>query len=144
MATRGVPLKYKEEFCEMLMKHMAQGKTFASFALHLFKDHGTKVTRKTLYTWLEKYPEFKEAEDTGKLLSEGWWDDKTQDGIGGGQLNAALISLIRVNRHNHRTKAKDEVETIVNNTNNFAPEKISQEELEKKLAEHFKRKGLVK
>lgn len=137
--------KYQPDFCEMLTEHMAQGKTIASFALMLFEKHQIVVSRKSIYKWFDEIEEFLEAKESGQFLSEGYWDNKLQDGIGGGVLNAALCSLIMVNRHNWRTKAKDEVETVVNNTNNFSPEKLTQEELDAqlatKIAAHLKQKG---
>ena len=55
----GQPTKYKEEYNEKLLKHMARGLTFEAFASRI------NVERKTLYNWCDKYPEFKRAKDIG-------------------------------------------------------------------------------
>jgi hypothetical protein len=54
-------LKYKPEFCEQLISHMSQGKSFESF--------GAKANagRRTLFDWVEKYPEFKQAKEAGEM-----------------------------------------------------------------------------
>lgn len=48
----GRPPKYKKEYCDMLVSHMAEGLSFESFAGIL------STTKETLYNWVEKYPEF--------------------------------------------------------------------------------------
>lgn len=55
----GQPTKYKEEYAEKLLKHMARGLTFEAFASKI------NVERKTLYNWCTKYPEFQRAKDIG-------------------------------------------------------------------------------
>ena len=60
---------YKQEYCQQLVDHMAQGYSFESFGANV--DCG----RTTLFGWVEKYPEFKEAlhkgKEKGKKLFEG-------------------------------------------------------------------------
>lgn len=46
------PSKYKKEYCEKLIEHIASGLSFESFA------GVVSVTRDCLYKWTEKYPEF--------------------------------------------------------------------------------------
>ena len=67
-------IKYDPKFCEMLTKHMSQGKSFASFGAKLF-EIGVKVTRKTLYEWRNQHPEWAEAHEIGKLLSLSHWEE---------------------------------------------------------------------
>lgn len=50
-------IKYDHKFCEMLIEHQKSGLTFASFA------PVAGVTKKTLYNWVDEYPEFKEAKE---------------------------------------------------------------------------------
>jgi len=50
---------YKPEYCAMLIRHLEQGFSFESF-------DGAGVGRSTLYNWVEKYPEFKEAKEFGR------------------------------------------------------------------------------
>jgi hypothetical protein len=53
--------KYKPEFCEKLISHMARGYSFHSFG------GVVRVSRPTLDNWLNVHPEFKEAKQVGEL-----------------------------------------------------------------------------
>lgn len=55
----GRPTKYKQDYCDMLVKHMAEGLSFESFAGHI------SVTKQILYDWCEKHPEFLDAKKLG-------------------------------------------------------------------------------
>jgi len=52
--------KYKPEFCELLIKHFEEGGAFNSFPAVC------GVVRSTLYEWVNRYPEFKEAKSIGE------------------------------------------------------------------------------
>lgn len=52
-------IKYKPEYCELLIKHLSKGLSMQCFG-------GTiGVVRSTVYKWLDDYPEFKTAKDIG-------------------------------------------------------------------------------
>ncbi len=55
--------KYKKEFCEMLVKHMSQGYSFASFPAVI------GVCRTTLYEWEKNRPAFKKAKKQGEAAA---------------------------------------------------------------------------
>ncbi len=57
----GRPTAYNEQYCGMLITHMAQGLTKESFAGEI------GVTRRTLYYWRDAYPEFAEAMEIGAV-----------------------------------------------------------------------------
>jgi hypothetical protein len=59
----GKPTKYKEEYCEALINHMAQGFSYKSFAGVI------RVHRSIMNDWEERYPEWEEAKDIGRSLS---------------------------------------------------------------------------
>jgi hypothetical protein len=52
--------KYKPEYCEQLIEFMKKGYSLASFGAEIGRS------RETLYTWMEKHPEFREAHKIGK------------------------------------------------------------------------------
>ena len=70
----GRPTKYKEEFCEMLVSHMASGLSFESFAAAI------GVSEETLFEWSRCHEEFlvskKEGFSKNRLFYEKY-------GIGG-------------------------------------------------------------
>lgn len=51
----GRPTRYKKEFCEQLINHMAQGLSFDTFA------GVVGVSRDSLYEWAKKFKEFSDA-----------------------------------------------------------------------------------
>ena len=62
------PVEFKDEYCEMLIEHMSQGKSFETFAAVL----GT--CRDVIYKWCEKYPNFKDAKKIGQDCSYQFWE----------------------------------------------------------------------
>lgn len=55
--------KYREEHCEMLIEHMAQGYSFESFSAVI------RVGKTTLYLWVKEIPAFKEAKEIGEAMA---------------------------------------------------------------------------
>jgi hypothetical protein len=62
----GRPSKYDESFPDLLIDHMSKGFSFASFA------GVVSVTRDTLYKWVDKHPDFKEAKGIATSRSMLW------------------------------------------------------------------------
>ena len=60
-------LEYKPEYCDELIKYMGQGKSFVSFAGHI------GVGKRTIYDWVERYPEFSEAKQVAKAKCEDFY-----------------------------------------------------------------------
>lgn len=71
------PVKYRAEFCQGVISHMEKGKSITSFAAQC------NVSKKTLYEWLQQYPEFKEAKAIGEAKSVAWWEDLGQGAVTG-------------------------------------------------------------
>ncbi len=59
--------KYDPAFVEQLPGMFANGESVAEVASEL------GVSRQAFYVWVDRYPEFKEAYEEGKQLSEAWW-----------------------------------------------------------------------
>lgn len=60
--------KYKKEYCDQLIKHMADGFSFHSFGGKLL------VGPRTLFDWLDRYPEFLEAKQVGEFACMYFWE----------------------------------------------------------------------
>lgn len=56
----GQPTKYEPRFCEMLLKHAAEGGAFETFAAEI------GVHFDTLYNWAKLFPEFSEAREIAR------------------------------------------------------------------------------
>ena len=100
------PSKYKEEYSKMLIEHMSEGMSFETFGAKV------KAHRATLHRWREKYPEFREAYELGKLCSQAVWERIGLDGARGDldKFNAASFCFNMKNRFGWRDKM--EVENI--------------------------------
>lgn len=144
----GQPTKYKPEYCEMLIEHMAEGYSFESFAAK------TNASRISMFRWVKEFPEFAEAKEMAFDKCQLFWEKKgidnivniseseTTTGIGGTSnsrsLNSATWIFNMVNRFKWRHKQADETDVIVNN-NNTNVNGMSDEELDKKIAEKMKK-----
>lgn len=64
----GRPTKYKDEYCEMLIKHMSEGLSFESFGGII------DVDETTLYEWESVHKEFSLSKNKGILKSMVMWE----------------------------------------------------------------------
>lgn len=65
----GAPDRYREEYCEKLVQHMAEGGSFESFGAEV------GVCRFTLYNWAERYPKFFDAKHLGESKALKFYED---------------------------------------------------------------------
>ena len=63
----GRPSKYRDEYCQMLVDHMADGASATSFAASI------DVSRSTITEWADVHPEFSAALTRGKAKRAAWW-----------------------------------------------------------------------
>lgn len=68
------PSKYDEAYCEQLVAHMSKGYSFESFAGVI------SVTKRRLYEWEEKHPEFAEAKEIAFAKCQLHWETQAIDG----------------------------------------------------------------
>lgn len=101
----GRPTKYKEEYCELLIKHMAEGLSLEAFA------GVVGVNQDTIHEWVKKHPKFSEAKSLGLPLARLFWE-KLARGIALGKIqgaNAAVAIFCLKNRLGWRDKQPDEI-----------------------------------
>lgn len=79
---------YKPEFCEQLIIHMSQGKSFETFGAKV------NVTRKTLYKWVEKYKEFEEAKDIAFLKAMEFFESRLSAKVLGKEIKGLDLKSI--------------------------------------------------
>ncbi len=75
MASKGQLSKYKPEYCQKLIEHMAKGKSFTHFATKI------KVNKDTLWEWAKVHPAFSDAKKTAFEACQAWWEDQGQEGL---------------------------------------------------------------
>jgi hypothetical protein len=88
----GRPSGYRPEFCELVLELGAQGKSFTQMAV------ATGYTKASLHGWRDQYPEFATALARAVELSQQWWEEKAQAGLGDRNFNAALWMKIAASR----------------------------------------------
>jgi hypothetical protein len=65
----GAPSSYLPEYCERLIEHARGGGSFESFAASIGRSS------RTLYNWLEAYPDFLQARERGLDLLRAYYED---------------------------------------------------------------------
>ena len=56
-------VKFQDEYCDMLIEHMADGFSFESFGKKI------RTGARTLYYWVENYPDFADAKEIGDMAA---------------------------------------------------------------------------
>lgn len=77
MGYGGHPTDYKPEYCQMLIEHMNEGYSFASFAAKC------DVCEDTLYEWAKVHPKFSEAKRIARTKGMLRWEELGLDGTKG-------------------------------------------------------------
>lgn len=65
----GHPTKYKDEYCDEIIRLGDEGKTIAQVCAVF------RVSRQTLHNWKKQVPEFFEAYEVARILYEAFWTD---------------------------------------------------------------------
>lgn len=73
----GRPSSYKPEYCDLLIEHMKQGKSFQSFGAQI------NVAASTLYNWAESHKDFLEAYKVGKTYCLEFWESISRNQAAG-------------------------------------------------------------
>lgn len=116
----GRPTKYREEYCEKLIEHMARGRSIESFA------GVVSVCKDTIYEWIKVHPKFSDAFKVGnqkrflyfeELGLDNMISTSTTDKQGNNtyteskSLNAAVYKLFMANLFGFTDKVEQKTET---------------------------------
>lgn len=80
----GRPTLYREEYCEELVVHMTNGKSFESFAGVI----GT--CRSILYDWVRDHPAFSDAKKRGTAACLNFWESKGIEALDKDKFQSAI------------------------------------------------------
>jgi len=100
----GRPSKYKPEYCEAIVAHMAEGASATSFAASI------GVSRSTITEWASEHPEFSAAVTRGKTMCAAWWEKLARTNAMTGDGNATLTVFGLKNMAPDDWREKQEVE----------------------------------
>ena len=110
----GRPTIYKEEYCEMLIAHMASGMSFETFGSSI------GVSRDRVYEWANKHPNFAEAKKIALIESQYFWEKQGVNGLWhGGKDGQNFNSSVWIFNMKNRFKWNDRVETTIAQTAPF-------------------------
>ena len=90
----GRPTIYREEFCQQLIDHMSQGLSMDSFAGEV------GISKKTIYNWIDRQPEFLHAYNIGLSKSQLWWEKAGRSGMFKGGFSASVWIFSMKNKFN--------------------------------------------
>lgn len=88
----GRPSKYKEEFVQIAIDYLGQGKSVTQLATHL------RVHKDTVYQWAKDHKTFSDALKIGKQDSQAVWEEKLESMMFSKEVNAPLVKLYFANR----------------------------------------------
>lgn len=125
----GRPSKYKPEFPEALVKHMASGLSFETFAATC------GVCRETLYDWTYAHDEFLHAKKRGEVESQMFWEKLGRDAALGtvDKFNPTVWIYTMKCRFPKQWGDKQEVAHVIDDKREI--KKLSSGELKKMLVE---------
>ncbi len=88
----GRPTGYRRAYCDEIIDFLKDGYSLQAFAGRI------GVTRRCLYHWIDKYPDFAEAAQKAQARSALWWERRMLDFAQTGQGNASAIIFGLKNR----------------------------------------------
>lgn len=118
----GRPTKYKPEYCDALIEHMANGYSFESFGATI------GVARDAVFEWAKVHEEFSDAKSRALDKNLLWFEDQARKGMwtdkDGPQLNNTVWVFSMKNRHGWRDNKDLNVNARVADTTELEREKL--------------------
>lgn len=92
----------------MLVAHMAEGRSFESFSAVIYKHTkgAVRAPRRSLYDWVHKHEEFRQAKELGEALSFEWWENLGRDNMTEKFFNTSVYIFNLKNRFGWRDKVE--------------------------------------
>ena len=118
LLAKGQPTKYKPEFCQMLIEHMAKGFSYLAFCAIADVHHDS------LYEWEQVHPDFSEAKRKALHLNRMFWENKTVEGFSDRYFNNTLLIFNMKNRFKHEWNDRSAEKTSIP----FTPKEILEDE----------------
>jgi len=99
------PSKYKPEYCDLLVKMLADGASLTEFRAEI-----GGVSPQTLHNWKERHKEFLEAFTRAETMGEAYWERKLRTELMlDNKANAPLVKLYFANRFGWSDKQSQEI-----------------------------------
>lgn len=135
--TFGRPTKYRKEYCQKLIDHMASGMSFESFGATV------DVWPATVDQWVKKHPDFEGAKKMAFIKSREFWEKQALMGMwqeeGGPKFNSTVWIFNMKNRFGWRdrveTQQEIKVEPFVIERQSGAQVELGMQQIEEKAEE---------
>lgn len=101
---QGRPTKYKPEYCQKLIDHMAKGYSFESFGAII------NVARSTVEDWVKAQECFRGAKEEAFLRSREFWERQGIEGLWSGDGDLKINPTIWIFNMKNRFGWRDKVE----------------------------------
>lgn len=101
---RGRPSKYRPEYCQMIVDHMAEGASILSFAAEI------DVARSTINEWADVHEDFSDALKRAKAKCAAWWERLARRNAMTGDGNASLVIFGLKNMAAEEWRDKQEID----------------------------------
>jgi orotate phosphoribosyltransferase-like protein len=98
----GRPPDYTPDLCEKVIPLLKQGMSIAEIGLEL------DIGYSTIYAWMERFPDFKEAIKNGREYSKGWWEKNGRIALRDKDFNSTLWYMNMKNRFGWKDKQETE------------------------------------
>lgn len=123
---RGPKAKFKQEMCDQVVACAATGEHIAGMMMTI----GVK-SKDTWYRWQQEYPEFKEAVEYAKIVSQAYYERLGLMGVRGEvpNFNASTFALLMNNKFSDdykRGSSGNSGTEITLNTINYTPDQINE------------------
>ena len=86
------PTTYDPDYCELAKQYLGKGKSITQFARHI------GVAKSSVYLWATTHPEFSDALQHGRELSQAHWEDELEAMMFNKDVNSPLVKLYFANR----------------------------------------------
>jgi transposase len=102
----GRPTKYKPEYCEMIVEHMAKGYTLETFAATI------DTSKNTIYEWEKAHQEFRDACARARIKCQMMWETEGIHGLHNG-MNSSHWAFNMKNRFGWKDKIEVDQQTAI-------------------------------
>lgn len=130
----GQPTKYREEYCEQLIEHMATGMSFLTFAAV------ADVHEDTLYEWVKVHPEFSDAKRKAFTKNRAFWEGKGIEFLSsdkdGEKINATVWLFNMKNRFPREWRDRQDI--VTRDETLKEPSDMTDDEIDERLAHALK------
>lgn len=127
------PSKYKDEYNEIALEFLSQGKSLVQLATKL------GVHRDRLYEWAKVHEEFRDALELGKQNSQDHWENKLEEMMYMKDINTPLVKLYFANRFGWSDKQESKVDHQ-SSDGSMSPSNVSSNDITEALKNKYANK----